>query len=147
LSCKLAQAGKGEIVEQMGQLLEQAGMKDVLPLPKARVPVVKFVVGDTNTKVSPRLYMKRCCSTITSSDHKAMHTCNMLSLHCQTQSVSQLVVVSWYLCHLLLEVIGPDCLHSVHHCSISAACAGGHHCEQHPGHSEHKTAEGLWCHR
>ncbi|KAA6429974.1 MAG: Nucleotidyltransferase family [Trebouxia sp. A1-2] len=45
------QAGKGEIVEQMGQLLEQAGMRDVLPLPKARVPVVKFVVGDTNTKV------------------------------------------------------------------------------------------------
>lgn len=39
-------------MEQMGQLLEQAGMRDVLPLPKARVPVVKFVVGDTNTKVS-----------------------------------------------------------------------------------------------
>lgn len=45
------QAGKGEIVDQMGQLLEQAGMRDVLPLPKARVPVVKFVVPDTNTKV------------------------------------------------------------------------------------------------
>lgn len=45
------QAGKGEVVEEMGQLLERAGMRDVLPLPKARVPVVKFVVNDTNTKV------------------------------------------------------------------------------------------------
>lgn len=45
------QAGKGEVVEEMGQLLEKAGMRDVLPLPKARVPVVKFVVADTNTKV------------------------------------------------------------------------------------------------
>ena len=47
------QAGKGEVVEQMGQLLEQAGMRDVLPLPKARVPVVKFVVTSTSTKVNP----------------------------------------------------------------------------------------------
>lgn len=47
----MVQASKGEVVEQMGQLLEGAGMRDVLPLPKARVPVVKFVVGDTNTKV------------------------------------------------------------------------------------------------
>ena len=47
------QAGKGEVVEEMGQLLERAGMRDVLPLPKARVPVVKFVVTDTNTKVLP----------------------------------------------------------------------------------------------
>ena len=46
------QAGKGEIVEQMGELLEEAGMRDVLPLPKARVPVVKFV-ADTSTKVRP----------------------------------------------------------------------------------------------
>lgn len=45
------QADKGEVVDQMGQLLEEAGMRDVLPLPKARVPVVKFVVPDTNTKV------------------------------------------------------------------------------------------------
>ena len=38
-------------MDQMGQLLEEAGMRGVLPLPKARVPVVKFVVPDTNTKV------------------------------------------------------------------------------------------------
>ena len=38
----------------MGEVLEQAGMRDVLPLPKARVPVVKFVVADTSTKVSPQ---------------------------------------------------------------------------------------------
>ena len=48
------QPDKGEIVEQMGQLLEGADMRDVLPLPKARVPVVKFVVPDTNTKVWPQ---------------------------------------------------------------------------------------------
>lgn len=47
----ILQADKGEVVDQMGQLLEEAGMRDVLPLPKARVPVVKFVVPDTNTKV------------------------------------------------------------------------------------------------
>ena len=47
----MLQGGKGEVVEEMGQLLEEAGMRDVLPLPKARVPVVKFVVPETNTKV------------------------------------------------------------------------------------------------
>lgn len=54
------QADKGEVVDQMGQLLEEAGMRDVLPLPKARVPVVKFVVPDTNTKV--RLSAAPCAS-------------------------------------------------------------------------------------
>ncbi|KAK9806970.1 hypothetical protein WJX72_009015 [[Myrmecia] bisecta] len=44
-------SSKGEVVEQMAKLVEEAGMKDVLPLPKARVPVVKFVVGETGTKV------------------------------------------------------------------------------------------------
>ena len=42
---------KGEVVEELGQLLTEAGMQNVLPLPKARVPVVKFVVGDNGTKV------------------------------------------------------------------------------------------------
>ena len=56
------QAGKGEVVEEMGQLLERAGMRDVLPLPKARVPVVKFVVTDTNTKVLP-------CNELASATH------------------------------------------------------------------------------
>ena len=55
------QADKGEVVDQMGQLLEEAGMRDVLPLPKARVPVVKFVVPDTNTKVR-LLHGHRCSS-------------------------------------------------------------------------------------
>lgn len=42
---------KGEVVEELGQLLTEASMQNVLPLPKARVPVVKFVVGDNGTKV------------------------------------------------------------------------------------------------
>ena len=55
------QGDKGEVVDQMGQLLEEAGMRDVLPLPKARVPVVKFVVPDTNTKAR-QLHGHRCSS-------------------------------------------------------------------------------------
>jgi len=85
-------------VEQMGQLLEQAGMKDVLPLPKARVPVVKFVVGDTNTKVSRRLYMKRCCSTITSFDN---NTC------LQHLELALLDTVSQSACGYLLALESP----------------------------------------
>lgn len=42
---------KGEIVEELGDLLVEAGMQNVLPLPKARVPVVKFMVGENGTKV------------------------------------------------------------------------------------------------
>lgn len=45
------QSTKGEIVEELGELLSKAGMQNVLPLPKARVPVVKFVVADNGTKV------------------------------------------------------------------------------------------------
>ena len=45
------QAAKAEAVEQMEELLQEAGMKDILALPKARVPVIKFVVGATGTKV------------------------------------------------------------------------------------------------
>ena len=47
-----AQNTKGEVVEELGGLLVEAGMQNVLPLPKARVPVVKFVVGENGTKVS-----------------------------------------------------------------------------------------------
>ncbi len=47
----LLQNTKGEVVEELGELLNKAGMQNVLPLPKARVPVVKFVVGDNGTKV------------------------------------------------------------------------------------------------
>ena len=46
------QAAKAEAVEQMEELLQEAGMQDILALPKARVPVIKFVVGATGTKVS-----------------------------------------------------------------------------------------------
>ncbi len=36
---------------ELGEVLREAGMAEVLPLPKARVPVVKFVVPETGTKV------------------------------------------------------------------------------------------------
>ena len=38
-------------MEEMARLLEAAGMRDVLPLGKARVPVVKCIVPETGTKV------------------------------------------------------------------------------------------------
>jgi DNA polymerase sigma len=44
-------AAKGEAVAEAGALLEAAGMAEVLSLPRARVPVVKFVVPSTSTKV------------------------------------------------------------------------------------------------
>ena len=49
--CAAPQAGKGEVAAAVGELMEAAGMGEVLPLPKARVPVVKFVVPATGTKV------------------------------------------------------------------------------------------------
>lgn len=45
------QAAKGEVAVAVGKLMEAAGMAEVLTLPKARVPVVKFVVPRTGTKV------------------------------------------------------------------------------------------------
>ena len=47
----MLQHAKGEVVEELGELLVEAGMQDVLPLAKARVPVVKFVVGENAIKV------------------------------------------------------------------------------------------------
>jgi predicted nucleotidyltransferase len=44
-------AGKSEIIEKAGIVLEDAGMNEILCLPKARVPVVKFTVPSTDTKV------------------------------------------------------------------------------------------------
>ena len=58
------QAAKAEAVEQMEELLQEAGMQDILALPKARVPVIKFVVGATGTKVvRPGLWRdpSACC--------------------------------------------------------------------------------------
>ena len=62
----------------MEELLQEAGMQDILALPKARVPVIKFVVGATGTKVShlclcvdpsvqgqaPCCYIRWHCSTL-----------------------------------------------------------------------------------
>ena len=45
------QAKKSEVVEEMARVLEGAGMRDVLPLAKARVPVVKCIAPETGTKV------------------------------------------------------------------------------------------------
>lgn len=42
---------KSRIIEEASELLEEAGMRDLLSLPRARVPVVKFTVPFTGTKV------------------------------------------------------------------------------------------------
>lgn len=44
-------AAKGEVVEEAAKLLKEAGMADLLALPRARVPVVKCTVPHTGTKV------------------------------------------------------------------------------------------------
>ena len=65
---------KGEIVEELGDLLMEAGMQNVLPLPKARVPVVKFVVGDNSVKV-------RWCPHLHRILTQAYGLCCPMSLH------------------------------------------------------------------
>lgn len=57
------QAAKGEVAVAVGELMEAAGMADVLPLPKARVPVVKFVVPKTGTKVGAATWQPELCWT------------------------------------------------------------------------------------
>ena len=47
----------------MEELLQEAGMQDILALPKARVPVIKFVVGATGTKVHHPGLCAACCYT------------------------------------------------------------------------------------
>jgi len=47
------QTFKAEMVAELGQLMVGAGMAGVLPLPTARVPVLKFMVPQTGTKVCP----------------------------------------------------------------------------------------------
>lgn len=49
------QSYKGPLIEQIGNLASQAKMASVMPLPNARVPVVKFAVPETATKVIPTL--------------------------------------------------------------------------------------------
>ena len=51
----VTQGAKAAVVEEMGRLFLAAGLKDVLPLPKARVPVVKLVTPSTSTKVTIHL--------------------------------------------------------------------------------------------
>ena len=51
-ACGPWQAKKSEVVEEMARVLEAAGMRDVLPLAKARVPVVKCINPETGTKVT-----------------------------------------------------------------------------------------------
>lgn len=47
----LSHEHKVETVEELGPLLEDAGMQEVLVLGRARVPVIKFVFPETGTKV------------------------------------------------------------------------------------------------
>ena len=46
------QLHKAPVVEQIGTIMTEAKMASVMPLPNARVPVVKFAVPQTATKVS-----------------------------------------------------------------------------------------------
>lgn len=66
-------AGKGEVAVVVGELMEAAGMSDVLTLPKARVPVVKFVVPRTGTKVDVTVNnMLACVNTKLLADYCAI---------------------------------------------------------------------------
>jgi hypothetical protein len=37
----------GEVISRLGEQLEEAGMQEVFAIPRARMPVVKFVHPDT----------------------------------------------------------------------------------------------------
>lgn len=37
----------GEVITRLGEQLEQAGMQEVFAIPRARMPVVKFVHAET----------------------------------------------------------------------------------------------------
>ncbi len=45
------QDGKAEVVERMAAVLEAAGMRDVVALPRARVPVCKCMDPNTGTRL------------------------------------------------------------------------------------------------
>lgn len=67
------QAAKGELATELGEELQQAGMAEVLALPKARVPVVKFVVPDGGTKVDVTVNnMLACINTKLLADYAAV---------------------------------------------------------------------------
>ena len=71
------QAAKGEVAVAVGELMEAAGMADVLPLPKARVPVVKFVVPKTGTKVGTVGCLQVCIKRHVAGLHKRRTCCRV----------------------------------------------------------------------
>jgi hypothetical protein len=42
----------GEVISQLGEQLEQAGMLNVFAIPRARMPVVKFEHPDTGARAA-----------------------------------------------------------------------------------------------
>jgi hypothetical protein len=46
-TCGLCLLPAGEVISRLGEQLEQAGMQEVFAIPRARMPVVKFVHPDT----------------------------------------------------------------------------------------------------
>lgn len=67
------QAAKSELAVAVGELAEGAGMAEVLALPKARVPVVKFVVPATSTKVDVTVNnLLACVNTKLLADYAAI---------------------------------------------------------------------------
>ena len=76
-------AAKAEIVEEAAKLLENAGMTELLALPKARVPVVKCTVPTTGTKVD-----------VTVNNTLAVINTKLLADYCKVDSrLAQLVAI------------------------------------------------------
>lgn len=73
---------KVETVEALGPLLEEAGMQEVLVLGRARVPVVKFVFPDTETKVD-----------ITINNLLACYNTRLIAEYCNVDDRLRYVVV------------------------------------------------------
>lgn len=47
----LLQTLAGEVITRLGEQLEEAGMQDVFAIPRARMPVVKFVHAATGMRL------------------------------------------------------------------------------------------------
>lgn len=62
----MLQGYRAPVIEQIGKLMAQAQMASVVTLPNARVPVVKFVVPETATKVI-------CCPLLMSIDFQSSY--------------------------------------------------------------------------
>jgi hypothetical protein len=109
--------------------MSAAGMADVLPLPKARVPVVKFTVPKTGTKVGG------------TSPLGSLPRCRRLLWHVVLEGKAGRGrrLCGW----LAPPPLGADAPPLYQHTNTRARAAGGHHREQRAGVREHQAAGGL----